>query len=141
MSLANTLLSQLATPDPDQPWLTEPREVRWTDPVTALRCWVRRHPVTLALCGYVQVPPDNPLHGVHYSNLDTIVVHGGLTFSGRIEGHFYLGFDCSHAWDLLPGLPWQNEGAFYRTVEFVKTECTRLAAQVHALRTGYVRVQ
>lgn len=141
MSDTIPLLPLLATPDPDQPWLTEPQEVRWTDPVTALRCRVWRHPVTLALCGYVQVPTDNPLHGVHYSNLDTIVVHGGLTFSGLIEGDYYLGFDCSHAWDLLPGLPGLSEDGVYRTVEFVKAECTRLAAQVHALRTGYVRVQ
>lgn len=53
-------------------------------------------------CGYVVIPEYSPLYGVDYQDLeDYIRVHGGLTFSGRIEGvdGYLLGFDCNHAWD------------------------------------------
>lgn len=53
-------------------------------------------------CGYVVIPEYSPLYGVDYQDLeDDIRVHGGLTFSGRIEGvdGYLLGFDCNHACD------------------------------------------
>lgn len=53
-------------------------------------------------CGYAVIPEYSPLYGVDYQDLeDDIRVHGGLTFSGRIEGvdGYLIGFDCNHAWD------------------------------------------
>lgn len=35
--------------------------------------------------GYVAVPPEHPLHGKGYDDIYGIEVHGGLTFSGRID--------------------------------------------------------
>ena len=35
--------------------------------------------------GYVAVPPEHPLHGVNYNDVDNIEVHGGLTFSNSME--------------------------------------------------------
>lgn len=53
-------------------------------------------------CGYVVIPEYSPLYGVDYDDLeDNIRVHGGLTYSGRIDGidGYLIGFDCNHAWD------------------------------------------
>jgi hypothetical protein len=66
-------------------------------------------------CGYVGVPPGHPLHGHHYDVVnDHLNVHGGMTYSGRCQGHicheprpgeaddvWWLGFDFAHAGDLL----------------------------------------
>lgn len=53
-------------------------------------------------CGYVVIPEYSPLYGVDYDDLEgNIRVHGGLTYSGRIDGvdGYLIGFDCNHAWD------------------------------------------
>jgi len=35
--------------------------------------------------GYVAVPPEHPLHGVNYNDVEDIDIHGGLTFSESVE--------------------------------------------------------
>ena len=73
--------------------------------------------------GYVAVPPEHPLHGVNYNDVDNIEVHGGLTFSNSMEeikadgwhddtecigfdsfddipkDYWVFGFDTAHAYD------------------------------------------
>ena len=82
--------------------------------------------------------------------LKTIEVHGGLTFAGSIyyrkkfDG-YWIGFDCGHAWDFMPGvhellcslkkISNENILAFerdsvYRDFAYVKAEITSLARQV-----------
>lgn len=67
---------------------------------------------------------------------------------GEPDHVFWLGFDCGHAWDMQPGLIasygerfardgnpiWLavREGVEYRTLEYVRAECARLAAQLAA---------
>ena len=66
---------------------------------------------------------------------DLFDVHGSITFSGRMRNRegFWYGFDCAHAGDLQPESAkrygFDPEGV-YRDIEYVKTECTRLAAQL-----------
>ncbi len=77
-------------------------------------------------------------------------VHGGLTFAdfcaesdkergichvpdpGEPDRVWWFGFDCAHSQDVSPllrhGLTF--EAAVYRTVDYVKGECARLAAQL-----------
>ena len=105
----------------DGPWMTEPDKAVWVDSATGLDCMIHRNPVG-ALCGYVGVGPDHPWHGVHYNDID-VDVHGGLTFSaacteeateddgichvpepGRPHDVWWLGFDCAHAMDRMPGM-------------------------------------
>jgi hypothetical protein len=60
-------------------------------------------------CGYVAVERMHPYWGKNYdaAALSEIDIHGGLTFSSRGEKGsrwknrklWWLGFDCSHAWD------------------------------------------
>jgi len=61
------------------PWDSEPDKIQWQDEATGLPCLIVRGPVG-ALCGYVGVSPDHPLHGKEYDAAD-MEVHGGLTFA------------------------------------------------------------
>jgi hypothetical protein len=115
-----------------------------------------------ALCGYVGVAEGHPWFGVGYGDLPGEPdVHGGLTFAdfcqegpeeaaichvpgpGEPDRVWWLGFDCAHAWDLMPamrareremGIPLAGFDLddTYRTVAYVKAECARLAAQAVA---------
>jgi hypothetical protein len=99
-------------------------------------------------CGYVAVPPGHPAHGKHYDNVD-VDAHGGLTFSGACEGQichvpkpgepddvWWLGFDCAHGGDVVPGLAahWHflsdYIGESYKGVEWVKWQVRKLAGQL-----------
>ena len=63
------------------PWNHEPNVLLWIG--RGLPCAIARGPFG-ALCGYVGVLTDHPLHGVAYQYADRIegvCVHGGLTFS------------------------------------------------------------
>jgi hypothetical protein len=138
------------------PWQSEPDRLEWKDEKTGLPCLIVRtgngH-----LCGYVAVPPGHPLHGLGYDacyDKADINVHGGLTYAEACQGKichvpepgepdnvWWIGFDCAHSGDLSPGprallrqrgLPiasyeWNDQ---YRTVEYVKQECKKLASQV-----------
>ncbi len=134
------------------PWQDEPDKVQWVDPATGLDCLAVRNGIG-AWCGYVGVPPGHPWHGVDYDAPD-VDVHGGLTFAAACaedapEGHgichvpfpgrepdvWWLGFDCAHGGDLAPGIPevpMYGWGPVYRDLGYVRAECERLAAQVHA---------
>ena len=53
-------------------------------------------------CGYVSIPKNHPFYGKNYWDIeDTIEVHGGLTFSGKLPGldGLWFGWDYMHAGD------------------------------------------
>lgn len=55
-------------------------------------------------CGYVAIPESHPLCGVYYDDVPEDViccVHGGLTYSGNLQGEaaWAFGFDCAHLGD------------------------------------------
>jgi len=119
-------------------------------------------------CGYVRVPPEHPYHGLEYDEIpDRIDVHGALTFSAADEpcegeaggGHWWLGFDCGHAFDAPEplaahrpnqwsareevGLLWfaasleRREGhVTVRTVDYVTEQCRALCAQLANVAGG-----
>jgi hypothetical protein len=144
------------------PWVAEPDKVQYADPDTGLPALVVRNRFG-ALCGYVGVSEGHPWFGKNYDDVDADV-HGGLTFAGPCQGGseegsichipsagepdsvWWLGFDCGHAFDLLPaqayrmsqlrkraGLPdspWPTcEQEQYRDLEYVKQEIAQLAQQ------------
>lgn len=110
---------------PDGPWRQEPDKAQWVDRETDLDCLIVRNRLG-ALCGYVGVPSDHPLHGKGDYNDDDYValdVHGGITFAaachedgpvessichvplpGRSDDIWWLGFDTAHSGDLVPGM-------------------------------------
>lgn len=114
---------------PPGPWHDEPDSVDFE--VNGLPCRIRRMDAGY-LCGYVGLPPGHKLHGVDYTGVN-ISVHGGLTYA-RAEGdYWYLGFDCAHYKDRVPGYsPAMSGGSAnssypYRDIEYVTKEVTRLA--------------
>ncbi len=70
-------------------------------------------------------------------------VHGGVTHTGASPleedsaDSYYVGFDCAHAGDYIPGfvpaimysLGYTGEGV-YRDMNYVEQECRKLARQV-----------
>jgi hypothetical protein len=102
-------------------------------------------------CGYVGVPPGHPAHGVPYDDVD-VNVHGGLTYSNRCQEPichspkpgesddvWWLGFDCGHGFDFIPGLvavlktigvDHYSYGEVYRDLNYVKAEIRSLAEQL-----------
>lgn len=135
------------------PWDYEPDKVQWVDEETDLDCLIVRNHMG-ALCGYVGLPPGHALHGVAHNDnsFDEISVHGGLTFSdacdesakdgrgvchvplpGRAAEVWWLGFDCGHAYDIIPrflevGIHFGGEA--YRDINYVRGECEHLASQL-----------
>lgn len=147
------------------PWDNEEDHYVWVDEATNLDCMINRGP-SGALCGYVGVGPDHPLHGVEYDDIDVEVeVHGGLTYSdscqedgeichvpaeGRSHDIWWLGFDCGHHMDLAPAMEatmrrlrtehnephWVIPPSKYRDVEYVRGEIRDLALQLEAMTYG-----
>ncbi len=118
-----------------KPWETEPDRKEFT--AHGLRCVIKRHPTMKHLCGYVEVPK-----GHRWETLDALDipadVHGGITYSEKsLPGeeskadNWWIGFDCSHAGDLVPDsvLPHMSDEA-YRDIKYVERECRELARQV-----------
>lgn len=143
---------------PGGPWLNEADARVWVDRDSGYPCLVRRHDVLGHLCGYVGVPPRHPFHEVERDS-DAVIrleCHGGVNWTSyrtmmgldqRIipalqpwPRHWWLGFDCAHAWDRapMPGLDndiyalmrplWADQT--YRRLSQVVTWCGHLARQL-----------
>jgi hypothetical protein len=154
---------------PPGPWDNEGDREEWRDETTGLVCIAKRNRMG-AWCGYVGVPPGHPWHGVppghpwhgiDYNDPD-IDVHGGLTYAnscspeigichvprpGEPEDLWWLGFDCAHAWDVVPSLLSTRIRTVvgdlldfpenrYRDLGYVRSECASLASQVAAADHG-----
>lgn len=140
------------------PWQDEPDRLEFEH--VGLPCLIVRSSRSGVLCGYVAVPPGHPWHGKNFGDVDGDV-HGGLTYSAKCAGRichvpkpgepddvWWLGFDCSHLYDVRPGdaalfaslpqyataaaLMRAEPGSVYRTMPYVRGECARLAEQAKA---------
>ncbi len=111
-------------------WEQEPDELDWQD--GGYKCAIRRVREIGHLCGYVGIPLDHELAGIHYDAMLNVDVHGGLTYSREGEGsldsgYWWFGFDCAHHGDFSPetaallGRDCRPDET-YRNVEFVKHE-------------------
>lgn len=149
-------------------WEVGPDIVEWVDPQTGYRCRAERHPRMRHWCGYVQIPEHHPWHGKSYNDcispgctndreettcwdedpphhIDALVeVHGGVTWGGHYPGvdevpGWWLGFDCAHFMDLVPGIngpegllprtPF-SEHLTYRDIGYAREQTASLAAQI-----------
>ncbi len=119
-------------------WEQEPNELKWK--YVGLKCWIRRMPNALHLCGYVGVPKAHSLFKVEYDNIPADV-HGGLTFSDQFNDGgklWWIGFDCAHLNDMQPGYLRRKYGSClaegtYRDMNYVKSETEKLALQIVAI--------
>jgi hypothetical protein len=93
--------------------------------------------------------------GCEHTGEAMLSVHGGITFTsfcdpeekvegichvpapGRPEQVWWYGFDCGHAWDLMPGMATLRgmEGGTYKDVTYVVEQVESLALQMKALET------
>jgi hypothetical protein len=144
------------------PWQDEPDRLEWRH--AGLPCLIVRGQLG-ALCGYVGVPPGHRYHGVGHDDVEGVGAHGGLTYAEGCRGEichvpapgepddvWWLGFDCAHAFDYVPGLHAQLReicerehnplvdvtdaragpmfGEVYRDLAYVKAEVEDLAEQL-----------
>lgn len=145
------------------PWTSEPDKLQWPDPATNFPCLIVRGPVgaLCGYVGVSPDHPlyGKPYNA---PEVQEVQIHGGLTFAGGCQpphssAHFichvptpgepddvwWFGFDCAHCGDGVPvftlidsriGL-WEasREVSTYRTLSYVQTEVTSLAAQLKVL--------
>ena len=153
-----TTIDRAALGWPAGPWDGEPDKMQWPDVLTGLPCLAVRHPRYGHWCGYVGLPPGHPMYGNDCNDIN-FEIHGGLTFSGACspggdetkgichmpepgdpDDVWWLGFDCSHAWDFSPqDVKDKAERGYafammddqqYRTLAYVRQQCALLASQV-----------
>lgn len=115
-------------PIEDGPWMHEPDFVHWICANSGYECVIVRIDFSFALCGYVGVPDNHPLHGLHYHDeilneyigKKAIKVHGGLTYSNssiandfafekKPRSTWFFGFDCSHSNDISPAIEFSTD--------------------------------
>lgn len=72
------------------------------------------------VCGYVGVDSSHPLYTQEYNDAG-FDVHGGLTFSGKMEDSdlWWFGFDTNH----------YNDGPHTKNEQYVSEQCEELARQ------------
>lgn len=114
-----------------QPWLDEPNKMEFEH--CGLKCKILRVMTMGYLCGYVGIPETHNHYkkGYDYLNkIDELEVHGGLTFSDKMndeDGLWYFGFDAAHAFDLMPFARINSERDTYKDMNYMKKECEKLA--------------
>lgn len=142
------------------PWQDEVDRFEWRHE-SGLPCLIKRSPTSGSWCGYVGLPPGHKFYGQNYDSVDAEVrVHGGLTYSAFCDGDegegichvplegeasevFWLGFDCSHAFDLAPAIEatlgrYSLSANFlgnsvYRDISYITNETNNLATQLKNL--------
>lgn len=133
---------------PNGPWLDEPHHLYYTDRETGYECRLRRNPL-YAWCGYVAVSEDHPLFEKDYVTLNKYLgVHGGVTWSNYAPKGFawgdekiwFVGFDCSHAYDFVPARISLRSDTVYRDFEYVKSEVKSLCNQLKALEGKTIKI-
>lgn len=145
-------------------WDNEPDKVQWPDPATGYPCLIVRHGALGHLCGYVGVAKGHPAFEKGYDEVrgfpgqEYLEVHGGLTFAaechketrpqsenicheveeGDNDNIWWLGFDCAHVGDqsCMATGGHNFDGDEYRNIDYVKSECARLAEQLKASEGG-----
>lgn len=85
------------------------------------------------LCGYLVLPRGHPFYGLPAGRIP-IAVHGGITYAEHEEDEFYIGFDCAHYSDLVPGLQrtFPCHGT-YKTISYVENEIRNMVRQAKLL--------
>jgi hypothetical protein len=103
------------------------------------KCRVTKDSYLGHLCGYVVVPKENPIYGLLYNQIP-IAVHGGITYASHEDDEFYIGFDCAHLGDVVPGISrdiplisFERGYEKYRDLSYVKNEISLMIRQLKLL--------
>lgn len=139
---------------PSGPWDDEPDEVSFREGGCPYPLALMRGATTGCLCGYVGVSPEHPAFGVSRDALKRrVLAHGLITYAERSamrntlaglpEGAdvWWIGFDCSHAYDVWPAIPaevaavlFHRPESGYRDVEYARQATLNMARQLLELR-------
>ena len=105
--------------------------------VKGMTCVVRKTELGVYV-GYVGLEEGHPMFGCNIYECERLDVHGGVTYAGarlpwwHPDGKWWLGFDCAHCNDALPGLV-EGGGTVWRDEEYAIGEVTRLAKQLFSM--------
>lgn len=119
-------------------WKNEPdfKEFTYND---EYKCEIRRSKGMGNLCGYVYIHENHPSY--NDQSIDKILkCHGGITFKSLIEEKkvFIIGFDCAHAWDLVPynmlSIFRDFNDSIYRNIEYVEKELCNICEQLDHIK-------
>jgi hypothetical protein len=104
-------------------WITK----EWITKV-GLPARIMKNPSIDTFCGYVGFDEKSGFYKVHYEKLDSVVVHGGLTFSGNFDDSdlWWVGYDCAHSGDYSKF----NPSGKIRDVDYCTKQCENLAKQL-----------
>jgi hypothetical protein len=115
-------------------WESEEDVYKWE--TNGFECLILRQE-TGHLCGYVAVPKGHKLCGVTWLSYTTDSgypdIHGGINYTSFMrndESKWWIGFDCAHGGDLIPGHTYASNG-IYRNVAYVRNECLKLALMIN----------
>ena len=127
------------------PWVDEVDELFWRIPEVDLACCILRGPLG-TWCGYVGLDSSHPYYKKGWAVVtEKIMVHGGVTFASTfsspplpatIKNLWWIGFDCGHFNDLVPGIVHLypdltiNTNAIYKDTKYVIKETNSLAQQL-----------
>lgn len=102
------------------------------------KCMIRKIPLGV-YCGYVGVTEEHPYYGQDimgglfgFLGEGELRVHGGVTYCDKMpeSDHWWIGFDCAHFGDYVPGLGSIADDGVFRDIPYVKREITRLVEQI-----------
>ena len=81
-------------------------------------------------CGYVVIPANDKFYNASEDLLDTLDVHGGITFDGVLRGftEYMIGFDCHHVGD----------DPEVQDADYALSECKRLVDQIKRSNREYI---
>lgn len=138
------------------PWSNEPHRLEFR--AYGMSCLLVRDFRMWNWCGYVGMLPGHPSYGKNYDDIE-VSVHGGLTYSRVCEVPvchiaqpaepdelYWVGFDCAHGGDLVPGLeatqvklnipslPFYEKRQTYKTMDYARRETEALARQLSDMK-------
>jgi hypothetical protein len=129
-------------------WENEPNRVEFEH--AGFKCLILRCEELLHLNGYVGLPKGHPYYGLHYSDMMSVNVHGGITFAGKGDGslrakkYWWVGFDTGHYSDYSPGMSLyipNTEVRSYKNIHYVTKEVKKLAEQLTPINLAIRKLQ
>ena len=101
-------------------WITE----------VGLNARIIKNPSIDTLCGYVGLNKESGFYEINYNDsyLQSVKVHGGLTFSDKFKDSdlWWIGYDCAHSGDYSNF----NPTGKVRDVDYCTKQCENLAKQL-----------
>lgn len=124
---ANQFTQAQPKPSTTGPWTDEPTRQEFEH--NGLPCYMRRG-AGYAWCGYVLAPINLPKE-----SLESLDVHGGVTWCAETDHGWVVGFDCAHGGDLVPAYGIMGGSETYKDFAYVTLQLRGLADQINVLAT------